>query len=212
MKDSEMVELAGETARHGLATRMVHMGLAAAVVVQLVTSLVIAAPQGAQPGDFWFAIHAYSGLAAFGFVLAFWLVAAVRRRGTPASRLFPWFDAARRAEAWADVVIHIRTLRTGRLPPYHEDAPFAAAVHGLGLVLMTAMAASGTLYWLAGGGDPGAGGAVFVAMLIHKPLANLAWVYLIGHAGVALVHHVTDHQPLGEMWSLAPARTPRNRR
>lgn len=107
---------------------------------------------------------------------------------------------------WQDLVRHVQSLQARRLPDYRTDAPFAAAIHGLGLLLMTAMAASGTLYWLAGGGDPDGGGLVFVAMLIHKPLANLAWAYLIGHAGMALLHHFGGHRSLADMWSLRPSR------
>ncbi len=193
---------ASDAPRHPLSTKLVHMALAAAVVTQLLTSLLLAAPSNGRSGDLFFELHEYSGLAALVFVLAFWLVAVLRHRGTPLVRLFPWLNPEGRRAFWQDLQLHLLALRRRRLPPFREDAPFAAAIHGLGLLLMTAMAASGALYWFAGGGDPEAGGLIFVAMLIHKALANLVWAYLIGHAGMAVVHHVTAHQPLGEMWSL----------
>ncbi len=189
--------------RHGLLTRIVHGGLAAAVIAQLLTSLVFAEPKTGRPGDIWFEIHEYVGLAAFGFAALFWLVVAVRRRGTPRALLFPWLSAARRRDLRDDLLAHLRALRRAKLPPYRENAPLAAAVHGLGLLAVTAMAATGMVWWLSGGG-PDAGLLVEAAMALHEALANLVWAYLIGHAGLAALHHYADHARLGEMWSLRP--------
>lgn len=65
-------------------------------------------------------------------------------------------------------------------------------MHGLGLLLVTLMAASGFTWWL------GATGAVGP----HKLFANLVWVYLIAHTGLAVVHHLRRDASLAEMWSL----------
>jgi cytochrome b561 len=80
------------------------------------------------------------------------------------------------------------------MPRYAEDSAFAASVHGP-LLLMTIMAGTGSL-WSAL--QPS--GEIFET--IHKLLANLVWVYLIAHAGLAIVHHLRREASLGEMWSL----------
>ena len=67
---------------------------------------------------------------------------------------------------------------------------------------MTAMAATGTVYYFINAGDPDAGGLVGLVMFIHTSLANLVWAYLIGHGALALIHHFTQDLSLGEMWSL----------
>lgn len=74
-------------------------------------------------------------------------------------------------------------------------------MHGLGLLLMTAMATTGTLYYFVNTGDPDAGGLMGILMYVHKTLANIVWAYLIGHAGLAVIHHFTDNLRLSEMWS-----------
>lgn len=78
----------------------------------------------------------------------------------------------------------------------------ASAIHGLGLLLMTAMTASGTLYYFISTGDPNAGGLVGVTMFVHKTLVNIVWAYLIGHAGFAVVNRFGDVMSLRTMWSL----------
>tara|TARA_R100000808_G_C2141707_1_gene149526 strand:- start:1770 stop:2129 length:360 start_codon:yes stop_codon:yes gene_type:complete len=116
--------------------------------------------------------------------------------------MFPWLSAVRLSALWSDTKLHVAAIRRMRLPPYDDHAPLASAIHGLGLLLVTAMAASGTIYYFINSGNPDAGGLVGVVMFIHLNLANLVWAYLIGHAGLALVHHFSNNLRLAEMWSL----------
>ncbi|SDE74501.1 cytochrome b561 [Salipiger thiooxidans] len=191
--------------RHTIATRLVHAGLALAVVTQLFSSLVMQPEEDGHAGNLAFEIHEYGGLAAFAFIVIFWFVLTARRRGTPVGMLFPWFSGTRLLALRDDTKRHLAALRRFRLPSHNGASPFASAVHGLGILLITAMAASGALYYVIGEGNPDAGGLVGVAMSIHKALANLAWAYLIGHASLALIqHHFTEFN-LREMWSFRSA-------
>ena len=205
MSDSTRYTAADHAARHTLATRLVHAGLALAVVTQLVTSLVMHPAEDGKAGNLWFEVHEYGGLSAFALILLFWLVLTARKRGTPAGLLFPWLSGARLGALWSDIKHHAAALRRMRLPEHDGESPFASAVHGLGILLITAMAASGTLYYIVGDGNPDAGGLVGVAMTVHKALANLAWAYLIGHAGMAVLQHLFTDFNLRRMWSFHTA-------
>ncbi len=189
--------------RHTLVTRIVHAGLAVAVIVQLGSSLLLNPDDG---GNTAFGVHQYSGLVAFCLVTAFWALAAFRKRGTSLGRLFPWFSGRRIAAVWFDARAQLVSLVQRRLPAHSDDAPFAQAVHGLGLSLIAVMAVSGTVYYFINTGDPDAGGLVGLTMGMHKFFANLVWAYLIGHAGMALIAHYGRVLSLGEMWSIPPRR------
>ena len=193
--------------RHSRATRLVHMGLALAVIVQLTSSLVFEPPSPDGTANVWWEVHEYGGLTAFGFVLLFWLVLVGRNHGTDPGSLFPWFSASRMRGVWADMKLQLKALTGRHLPRYDAHGPFASAIHGLGLLLMTAMATTGTVYYFINTGNPDAGGLVGAVMFVHRGLSNLVWVYLIGHASLAVLHHFTDHMSLREMWSLS--RNPR---
>lgn len=188
--------------KHTFATRLVHVGLAVAVISQLVTSLVLEPIEPGSAGNVYFTLHEYVGLAAFVFVLGFWGVATLRRKGTAWGLLLPWLSGARLSALWADIRVHIRALAALRMPEYQAHSPLASAVHGLGLLLMTAMATTGTVYYFVNSGDPDADGLVGVVMFVHTSLANLVWAYLIGHASLALIHHFFQSLDLREMWSL----------
>ncbi|MBE2259886.1 MAG: cytochrome b/b6 domain-containing protein [Rhodobacteraceae bacterium] len=188
--------------KHAFSTRLVHAGLALAVIVQLLTSLPMEPPAADSVGNGFFQIHQYSGLAAFAFVFAFWAVVCVRSPGTAPGTLFPWFSGSRLSALRTDARTHLAALLRRRLPPHDSQAALPSAIHGLGLLLISAMAVSGTVYYFINTGDPDAGGAVGAVMLVHRTLANVVWVYLFGHAGLGVIHHYAHDVSLGEMWSL----------
>jgi Prokaryotic cytochrome b561 len=187
------------TNTHSGTTRLIHAGLAGAVIVQLASSQIMN-PDGA--GNTAFVVHQYAGLAAFGFVIAFWVNSMARRLGTPLGLMIPWLSGARLRALGGDVMRHLSALTRLRLPPHDGAQPLASAVHGLGLLLMTAMAASGVVYYFLNTGDPDAGGVTGLTMTVHRALATLVWIYLIGHAAMAVLAHLGGLLPLGRMWSL----------
>lgn len=195
---SDTSTMSAETSRHAIATRFLHGGLAIAIILQLASSQFMNPDKG---GNTAFEVHEYAGLTAFAFVLGFWNFSLIRKRGTPLTELLPWTLPNRRRAVWTDLSAQLSALRRFKLPAHESTSPLASAIHGLGLLLMTAMAASGTLVYFVNSGDPDAGGLVGAAMLVHKNLANLVWAYLIGHAGFAVVNHFGRAMSLRIMWS-----------
>lgn len=187
--------------QHARSTRLVHACLAVSICTQLFTSLIMHGPTDTTAGDAIFQLHRYSGFAALGFAFVFWLTLMFRHRGTAPSALFPWLHGDRRRAVFADLGKHLRSVLQGHLPAHEETSPLASAVHGLGLLLMTAMAVSGGIYaaqvWL-GVQSPEPEGSL--AMTVHFALGNLVWVYLIAHAGMAMIHHFAGAATLGKMW------------
>lgn len=184
--------------RHTLVTRLFHASLAIAVVVQMGSSQFMTDRNGGNT-PFW--VHQYAGLVAFALVLGFWGVAVMRKRGTPLGELLPWFSAPARGAVWADIKSQITALKNRQIPTVEEPAPLASAVHGLGLLLITAMTITGSYYYFFNTGVDREGGLVGLAMNAHRLLANLAWAYLIAHAGLAVVNHITGTMSLRTMWS-----------
>ena len=191
--------------RHNMATRLVHALMALAVISQLLSSLVMKPPHNGNAGNFFFEIHEYGGLSAFVMVLLFWIVLTARTRGTPASLLFPWFSGARLSALWSDIKQHAQALRHLTLPPYDGDSPLASAVHGLGILLVTTMATTGTLNYFLGGSGGAAGQIVKIAMWIHHTLGGVVWAYLIGHVSLAVLQHFITDFDLRKMWDLRKA-------
>jgi len=188
----------------GLATRLVHAGLALSIIIQLLTSLIMEGPRGSAPGDGFFTVHKYAGYVALAFSLLFWLVSLLRRRGTELGALFPWLSAQRLRAVLADIGAHVSAGLKGRLPVHDGTTPLASAVHGLGLALMTLMAVTGTIYGVeVGMGWHAADPHGMLVITIHRMFANLVWAYLIGHAVMGLLHHLLRVGSLSRMWSFS---------
>ena len=189
--------------RHNRATRLLHAGLALAILSQLGTSLAMQGPDDVQAGDLLFQVHRYSGVAALLFALALWLTILLRSRGTAIGALIPWFSGRRLVALWQDVKTHVGAVLRLRLPEHDPLAALPSAIHGLGLLLISAMAASGAAYFVQVAlGLHSAEPDGMIAMTVHLALANLVWAYLIVHAGLAALHHLLRSMSLATMWSL----------
>jgi cytochrome b561 len=187
--------------KHSVMTKIFHATLAASIIVQLITSQFMPGPDEVKRA--WiFNIHQYSGLVAVALALGFWITLVTRRKGTALGALFPWFSTVRLKGVITDVKTHFAALMTLRLPAHDPEAALPSAVHGLGLLLMTVMAASGMAYyvivWL---GLHSVEPDDMLVMQVHFLCANLVWVYLIAHAGLAMVQHFIGSVSLRTMWS-----------
>jgi len=128
-----------------------------------------------------------------------WIWLTVRRVGTSPSRLFPWFSALRRRELWADIVLHIQAARRLAIPDPERSESLASAVHGLGLLIVLIMAATGTVGWLSWDGMSAMSDFTHNLFEIHGLVANLVWAYVIVHVGIAVLHDLVGHRLLRRM-------------
>lgn len=187
-----------EPIRRTVFTRLLHAALLLAVLWQLIGSNFSEPARIGQPANFMFELHEIGGLATLGLVVAFWLWSMVRRRETPFAALFPWLSATRLKALGADLSRHWGELKRFRLPGGEAETPLASAVHGLGLLTVLAMGASGA--WLFTQAVPDG-----LVLEVHKIIANLMWAYVVAHAGLAVLHQVAGHRVLQRMFARAAA-------
>ena len=180
---------------HCRLTRLLHGATALAIVWQLGLSLIMVPPDDAPVLGAPMRLHEYGGAVALAVLVLFWLHAMTRRTGTSLGALLPWASPTRVAALWADLKAQTGAVVRLRAPEHRADSPLASAVHGAGLILVTAMAASGMAWWL------GPTSITETAIGMHALFGNLVWAYLIGHAAIGLFHHVRKDAPLGQMWS-----------
>ena len=182
--------------RRSLFTKLLHAALLLAVAHQLFLVGLVERPRGASVGNAFFVWHQTVGLITLGVVTTFWLWALVRRSESSVGKLFPWLSASRRQALWRDVRVHFDALRRLRLA-HADESPLASATHGLGLLMVSAMAGTGAV--MALGSIPGG-----IVLQIHKLLANLMWAFVVAHAGIALLQQVQGRKVLQRMFSPLP--------
>lgn len=181
--------------RRGMVTKLMHLFLALAVVHQLVVSNYMTRPDDKKPENLAYELHEYVGLASFAVVLLYWIWTVLRRREVRFRELFPWFSPSATGAIWRDFIDHLQSWSRGKMPDV-SARPFASAVHGLGLVIITVMGATGALSLLASVPE----GVRSLSLGVHEVFAKLVWVFLIGHAGMALLHEFAGHRLFRQMF------------
>jgi len=187
-------------------TRWLHLGLAFAVANQLFCSLLMEVP---EPGavrthseQLFFLIHERSGLAVLALMGGHWLWGLAGHVSEGWGHLFPWFSRERIRRLGSDLR-SVPEWFSQKFPSQEsETIPLTGAVHGLGLLAVTAMGLTGGAIFWGMAPDGSAGSFVEAVKEIHGFLAIFVWAYLIGHVGMAFFHHRLGHRTLADMFNL----------
>ena len=187
-------------------TRWLHAGIALAVVIQLVSSQVMAVPQPGQllnQGETTlFSVHRWSGICVLSLLALHWLWGLAGHVAYGWGHLFPWFSGTRLRRLLSALKAMPDWLR-GRLSgESRETIPLAGAVHGLGLVVATGMALTGSTIFFGMAPDGSMNGFIEVVREIHGFIANFIWAYFVGHVGMAVLHQLRGESLISNMFNL----------
>jgi cytochrome b561 len=184
--------------------RWLHAGIALAVVIQMLSSLVMQVPQPGraplEPQHAFFLVHEWSGLTLVTLLVFHWLWALRGHVAGGWGHMFPWFSRARLRDLLAALKALPTWLRDN--PALDEEAmyPLAGAVHGLGLLTVTAMALTGATMVLAMAPGGSMGTILRAVRWVHKFVANFMWAYVIGHVAMAVLHQIRGERLLTKMF------------
>jgi cytochrome b561 len=186
--------------------RWLHAAIALAVVIQMLSSQVMQLPQPGQvplePQHAFFLIHEGSGLTLVTLLVLHWLWGLSGHVAGGWGHLFPWFSRARLQALLAALKGLPTWLRDNRAVDEEVMHPLAGAVHGLGLLTVTAMALTGATMVLGMGPEGSMGAFLLAVRSVHGFFANFMWAYVIGHVAMALLHQVRGERVLTKMFDL----------
>ena len=177
------------------ATRALHLLLLFAVLHQVISSKVISRPLPGDAPSTLYMLHEYIGMATLVIVLTFWVWTLVRNGETRLAALFPWLSPRRIRAIVDDGMDQLHAVRAGEWSG-ESSGSLASAIHGLGLSIVTVMGVTGTVLFFSHGL------VAHHAMDYHRFAANFMWAYLIGHAGMALLHHLLGSDVVRRMFWL----------
>ncbi len=178
-------------------TKALHGLLAVAVIHQLIIVNFMIAPKPGQAENLAFELHEWVGLTSLGLVSGYWLWTLVRRGEVRSGALVPWFSPKATVAVWRDFRLHLSAWRRGRLPDVGSH-PFAQAVHGLGLIVVSVMAVTGAMSLITIVPET----LRSAGLSVHEASSKLVWAYVIGHASLALLHEIAGHRVFRQMfWS-----------
>ncbi|MGE5310357.1 MAG: cytochrome b/b6 domain-containing protein [Nitrospirota bacterium] len=184
--------------------RWLHAGMALAVVIQMLSSMVMQVPQPGrmplEPQHAFFLIHEASGLTVVTLLVLHWLWALSGYVAGGWGHLFPWFSRARLQALLAALKALPTWLRDNRAVDEEVMHPLVGAVHGLGL--LTVMALTGATMVLGMGLGGSMGTILRAVRWAHGFFANFMWAYVMGHVAMALLHQVRGERLLTKMFDL----------
>ena len=131
--------------------------------------------------------HKYAGMLAFLVCLSFLLYRALSRT----QRLLDWFPWLTR-KGWQAIVADLCFLLRAKLVERREGGGLAGTVHGLGMLLVLGLSASGTAFFVCQA--LGYGSLAHRLIALHTSYAFLVWWYLGGHVLMALLHQLTPRR------------------
>ena len=182
-------------------TRILHSLIALTITFQLFVSFAMDHPEADRPmsqaGAFWFEWHEWVGLAATAVLLASWIYRLVNFKRLEQGQLFPWMNATGR-KALVTETGQFLTLKWKALA---DTGALAGTIHGLGLLIATAMAVTGSILYIGLWPANVVNANVHNMMEVHSTLATVMWIYLYGHTIIALWHQFVGHSSIVKMFS-----------
>ena len=198
--------------KYDLITRWLHAGIALGVMVQLFSSLLMEPPAPghpfAEPGYRFFLVHRWSGISVVTLVILHWIWGLSGNVTGGWGHLFPWFSGPRLRNLISDLKDVPKWLQ-GNFPDQREETiALAGAIHGLGLLAVSAMALSGATIFFGMGPHGSMSRLVAVVKEGHMYMGNVLWVYFCGHVGIALLHQWHGDRLISSMFNLAAKKPP----
>jgi cytochrome b561 len=205
--DERLIRLRRRPMQYDRLTRWLHAGIVLAVMIQLTSSQLMQVPQPghslAGTGIPFFSVHRWSGMCVLSLAVLHWLWGLSGHVTNGWGHLFPWFSRSRLGEVLSAIKAMPAWLQ-GKLPVGgQETIPLAGLVHGLGLLLITAMALTGSAIFFGMSPDGSMPRSLEPVRPIHGFIANFVWVYFFGHAGMAALHQWKGEPLITRMFNLA---------
>ena len=171
-------------------TRLLHAGLAAGVVIELLLQAVMRVPPGIGQGvDDWhreaFELHSHFGPTVAVLCLLHWLWLCLPWSRPGIAYLFPWLRRSQRTALRRE----FHALLRMQLPLQETLSPLVGAIQGLGLLAVTAVVLGGTVSYLGYYTRvPVPNQVLHWAALELKATSWLVWAFTIGHTYMAAWH------------------------
>jgi cytochrome b561 len=179
--------------------RLLHLLLAIAVTAQLFIGSFMRSPHHGRADSVGFEVHEILGFTILVLVLLHW-VWSYKHPNEGLRHLFPWTRSGL-CSVYSEL---LQAVRQRRLPPGGPgtDGGLAGFVHGLGLLAVTAMVVTGSVFYFSRMSGVGRN-TLEIIEDIHDSLAVITWVYWGGHLAMTLFHSLMHQHTFSHMFDLS---------
>jgi len=184
--------------------RILHFGIVASILLQLFGEKLVGFPQPGHARDvietLFIGIH--EGIGSISLILVCVYLIVVLDESAGRERLFPWMNAAGRHNLWMEMRRDIPGWLHGELLFPGESHFISGAIHGTGITLALLLGFTGSMLFLGIGPHGEMSSGTKIIWECHSIMATMMWIFVAGHAGMALVHESKGHGILRGMFRL----------
>jgi len=184
--------------------RILHFAIVLTILSQLMGEFFIGLPEPNQSrhGMETLVVGIHEGIGIIALILTCTYLALVVDEAVGRERLFPWLRAPGRSRLWSEIRQEMPAWLQGKLASPTEKHAIAGTVHGLGITLALLMGLTGMMIFLGTGPHGEMPADIKIIWQCHSIMSTMMWVFVIGHAAMAIAHKLAGHNILGEMFNL----------
>ncbi|MFQ5519089.1 MAG: cytochrome b/b6 domain-containing protein [Mariprofundus sp.] len=182
--------------------RILHFSLMITVMMQLLSEQFMQVPKPGhvidELGALIFGFHQLSGFIVLIAAIVYLMIVLDKDEGK--QRLFPWLSSEGRCALWLEIRRDIPGWFKGKLRTPDEAHAIAGCVHGMGIMLTTALGLTGSMIYLGIEPDGAMPPPIKLIREAHEIMGLAMWIFVLGHVCMAILHQIKGHQLLQAMF------------
>ncbi len=191
--------------RFNRTARLLHLAIMLTILMQLISEQLMKVP---KPGEsvtsieaMFLNLHEWNGFIVLALVVFYLMY--LSDSSDDWKRLFPWLCTSGWKGLWQEIRYDILGWLKGHLKEPTEAHYIAGTVHGLGILLAIALGSTGIMIFMGLTSSGEMNEEIKLLRELHEDLGTLMWIYIFGHAGMALLHQLKGHNTLREMFNFS---------
>ena len=184
------------------AIQTIHLAIVCLVSFQLFFELMMELPKPDKPIDdiqaLFLLLHEWNGFIVLGLTVLFLMLRSGQSQTTHS--LFPWLSISGWKGIFKELAHDIPGWFKGKLKKPEESFRIASSVHGLGILLLLGLGATGIMVFIGLEPNGYMDRDTKAIKDLHSSMGDLIWIFVLGHSAMALLHQLVGHRVFQSMF------------
>ena len=184
------------------AIQSIHLAIVCLVLFQLFSEQLMEIPKPDKAIDetqaLFLQLHEWNGFIVLGLAVLFLMLRfdKIQERHS----LFPWLSASGWKGIFKEICNDIPGWFKGKLKKPEESSHIASSVHGLGILLLLGLGATGIMVFMELQPNGYMDKDTKLIKDLHSDMGDLIWIFVLGHSAMALLHQLAGHRVFQSMF------------
>ena len=184
------------------AIQTIHLAIVCLVSFQLFFELMMELPKPDKPINdtqaLFLLLHEWNGFIVLGLTVLFLMLRSGQSQTTHS--LFPWLSISGWKGIFKELAHDIPGWFKGKLKKPEESFRIASSVHGLGILLLLGLGATGIMVFIGLEPNGYMDRDTKAIKDLHSSMGDLIWIFVLGHSAMALLHQLVGHRVFQSMF------------